>query len=69
MRTVNEITEKTLVPISIVIMLLGGAAFVTKAYGELEDLKDERETYQKQLLKIDERLSRIEGKLGQIADE
>ena len=65
MSAVKEIlSEKTLVALSLIISLVGGIAFCAKAYGELENLRSEQQEYKQFMQNVDERLSRIEGRLG-----
>ena len=67
----KRITEQTLVPISLVIVILGVAVWVstiksdTKANADdIERIEKEQKEYVRTVRRIDERLSRIEGKVG-----
>jgi hypothetical protein len=67
----KEITEKTLIPISLVVVIIGGVAWFTSLYSKaasletsLDDVKRTQESYIQYMQRIDHRLSRIEGKLG-----
>lgn len=68
---IKQISESTLVPISLVLVFLGGAAWMTTinskataTEGDVAEIKLNQKEYEKLARKIDERLSHIEGKLG-----
>lgn len=65
------VSEKTLLPLSLVIGIMGGSSWLTTIYvqnkahaGMIEEIKVRQDAYTQTLQKIDARLSRIEGKLG-----
>lgn len=65
------INEKTLIPISLAITLMGGVVWVTNIYSKtienserISRLEVEQDTFMGLLRSVDQRLSRIEGKLG-----
>ncbi len=59
-----KLTEKTLVPVSLVIVLLGGMAWLTNVYSVASEAAKNADAALKAAQSIDRRLSRIEGKLG-----
>ena len=65
--TVPKITESTLVPIGLVIVFLGGVAWITDIKVTTDQNKEILTRIEKEYVRvirdIDERLSRIEGKL------
>ena len=69
--TVREISEKTLIPVSLVVSLLGATAWLTAIHIEtraqaeqLVTLQRTVDDYSKVMGSIDTRLARIEGRLG-----
>jgi len=65
-----KISEETLLPISLVIVLVGGVFWLSSAYSQITanaadiaDIKDERVELTTVISRIDRRLSRIEGRL------
>lgn len=60
----NEITERTRLPLSLIILILSLAFGVGAAWSQIADLKMKQDTYTSIVLNIDRRLSNIEGKLG-----
>jgi hypothetical protein len=67
----GKITESTLVPISLVLVLIGATAWasaihtdVVRAGESIKQLEGKQDEYIRTIQKIDERLSRIEGQLG-----
>lgn len=72
----KEITEKTLIPISLMITIVLVAIWVSEvkssadsSKADIQELKLEQRDRNKTLRSIDERLSRIEGRLGVKKDE
>ena len=72
----NKITENTLIPVSLVILLLGGIVWLTSIYAQasqaaeaVKALTFKQEDYNRLIENIDRRLSRIEGKLGVRSEE
>lgn len=70
MKKLMQISEDTLLPISLVIVLVGGVFWLSSAYSQISanaadiaDIKQERETLTAVVSRIDRRLSRIEGRL------
>ena len=70
-RSVGKITEGTLIPISLVCVLAGCIVWVTALASdtrvtkeEVELLRQKQDQYILEIRRVDERLSRIEGKLG-----
>jgi len=60
----NEISEKTLIPVSLVIIGLSAAVYIVEMHSTISSLKEQQSQYYNTVRHIDERLSRIEGKLG-----
>lgn len=67
----KKITEETVVPLGLVIAAVGGVIWLTTILtnseantGEIKDLKERQDRYLELVQKIDQRLSRIEGKMG-----
>lgn len=67
----KKISEGTLVPLSLVLTIAGGAFWISSVYSmaatnskEIQMLRDKQDQYYEEIQKVDERLSRIEGKLG-----
>ena len=68
---VKKITESTAIPISLVVLIIGGIVWLTSIKADTLSLKEEQshlqqkqEEYNHTLQSIDERLSKIEGKMG-----
>lgn len=68
--TIGRITENTLIPLSLVGCIVGGTAWLTTMHGDIhshteviQDIKAHQEVIAHTLEKINERLSKIEGKL------
>lgn len=64
---ISEITEKTLLPLSLVITLVGGVLWLASMHASLAETSHRIETLehkQETIERIDRRLARIEGKLG-----
>ena len=66
-----KITENTLNPVSLIVILLGGVVWLTIMYAQgnanakaIEQLSQRQDEYTKTVLTIDTRLSHIEGALG-----
>lgn len=63
----QKITENTLIPLSLLAVIAGGIFWFSTLYAEVRasstDIQDLKNTM-RQLQSIDQRLSRIEGKLG-----
>ena len=66
-----KITENTLIPVSLIVILLGGVVWLTIMYAQgnanakaIEQLSQRQDEYTKTVLTIDTRLSHIEGALG-----
>lgn len=71
MAELKKITESTTIPISLVITLLGLAAWVatlkselTQAANNIDRVEKMQTEFNRTMSSIDERLSRIEGKVG-----
>lgn len=69
--SLRKITETTLFPLSLVILIAGGVFWLSSVYSTASTTKDEvtllrqkQDEYYDAIQKVDERLSRIEGKLG-----
>ena len=73
--SISKITELTLLPISLVIVIIGGVVWLTQIYAlansnktSVVEIKDRQESVYNRLdsnlNSIDRRLSRIEGKLN-----
>lgn len=67
----SKITEKTLIPLSLVITLSGGIYWFTATYfqsvanaKDIAELKSDNRGVTEIMRSVDTRLSRIEGKLG-----
>lgn len=67
---IKKISEKTLVPISMVITLFGGVAWLTNLYAEnkshgseIREIKQMQTRYDEKLDRVIEKLNRIEGYL------
>ena len=65
------LNEKTLLPISLVVILLGGVFWLSTVFAQvrvnadrLKELREDQKLYLKTVQKIDRRLSNIEGGLG-----
>jgi hypothetical protein len=65
------LTEETLLPFGVVIILFGGISWLTSLYNEtkanamgIQDLKLDQRSYGDKLDRIIQKLSKIEGKLG-----
>lgn len=70
-KMVGKITEGTLIPISFVCVLAGGIVWLTALASDtkmtkqqVEEINQKQDSYMSEIRKVDERLSRIEGKLG-----
>ncbi len=70
-REMKAITETTLLPISLVIVVIGGIVWLTSLYAKTDEsfkaiarLESSQDAYYRNLQEISTRLSRIEGKLG-----
>lgn len=68
---VKKITEKTLLPVSLVIVLIGGVVWLTTLKSDADQLKQQiqllqskQDQYLEEIQSVNTRLSRIEGKLG-----
>lgn len=66
----KAITDKTLIPISMVLTIIGGVAWLTTLYNEtkahgtqINDLWKEQEQVSQKIDRVLEKLNRIEGKL------
>lgn len=69
----KAITEKTLIPLSLVMTLIGGVFWLTSIYFEakaanssITEIKQKQDSYTETLNSIDKRLSRIEGFLSRL---
>lgn len=67
----NYINEDTVIPISLVLLLLGGVAAFTHTEGvvsansqRIQELKDDQKNYSDKIDKVLQKLGKIEGKLG-----
>jgi len=67
----TKITEGTLMPLSLVILALGGVFWLSSinsdakaTRADVEILRQKQDEYLGEIRRVDERLSRIEGKLG-----
>jgi len=68
----GAITDKTLIPLGLAVIAIGGGSmWLTEVYAEVKDtsrhverLAAVQEEYNKNLIEINNRLSRIEWKLG-----
>lgn len=61
------ITERTAIPISLVIVLVGGVLWFARLEAKVEAAQrsqEEQQELRKALQRIDRRLSRMEGKMG-----
>lgn len=70
-QAMRSITERTMLPLSLIISLGGGIAWFTSLYSlsesnseRIAELTKKQEYYLQFIQTIDRRLSRIEGKLG-----
>lgn len=70
-RRLSAITENTLLPLSLVFVLIGGIAWLTNLNAQtlensrnIQELLRKQEEYNTTLARIDRRLSHIEGKMG-----
>lgn len=68
---VRAITESTLLPLSLVVMLSGGIMWLTTIHNKTQDLEKsmdrieiKQDQYNNSLSEVLRKLSRIEGKLG-----
>ncbi len=68
---IRSITEGTVIPLSLVLVLIGGIFWLSTVYStanttmeEVKLLRQKQDDYYDTIEKIDVRLSRIEGKLG-----
>jgi hypothetical protein len=68
--SMKTITEKTFIPISLLIVIIGVVVWITTVSGktdantkDISDIKIGQQEYNKDLHEINTRLSRIEGKL------
>lgn len=64
MQHLNEVSEKTLIPVSLVFALVVAIVYISEMHSKVENLKEVQTEYYNTVRHIDERLSRIEGKLG-----
>ena len=63
--TKAQITESTLIPLSLAITMAGGIFWLTTIYSKTEAIASAMDKYTTALISIDQRLSRIEGRLQQ----
>jgi len=68
---IKEITDKTMIPLSLVSVFIGGVVWLTTLNDKTEantrmltDVKDKHEKYERKLDKIIQDLGYIKGKLG-----
>lgn len=71
MDIMKAVTEGTFIPVSLVIVFMGGVVWLTTLYAKaeatalaLQKLEQKQEQYNQNLEHIIRKLSRIEGKLG-----
>lgn len=64
MERIKQITEDTVLPITLVLVLLGGVFWLSEMHSNALAAKTGVYELSAALSKINERLSRIEGKLG-----
>lgn len=64
MEQLISITEKTAIPISLVIAIIGAAIYISDIHAHVDEIINQQSEYRETLKHIDQRLSRIEGKLG-----
>jgi len=67
----NVINEKTLLPVSLVIVLIGGTTWLTTLHAEvraqekvLQEIKIKQDQYTDHMREVAERLGRLEGAAG-----
>lgn len=60
----GEVNEKTKVPLSLLIVILGATFSVGVAWAQLAEIRAKQDRYTAALENIDQRLSNIEGRLG-----
>ncbi len=70
-RTIGAITEKTVIPLGVFVILVGGIVWLTSIYAEshqnavaISELKLKQDEYNRTVQSIDSRLSHIEGVLS-----
>lgn len=66
---VRQISEKTVVPITFMAVIVAGSFWLQSVYSEAKAAHDEASECTRDFKKIDERLSRIEGKLEVITND
>lgn len=64
MERLSEISEKTVVPISLVLVLMGAVFWLSQIHSRMDEIEQIENEYNGTIKHIDQRLSRIEGKLG-----
>ena len=65
------ITEKTLIPVSLVVVIVGGVFWFSNLWAvskqnaeDIKEIKIKQEEYNSNMYQVNQRLSRIEGALG-----
>jgi hypothetical protein len=61
---IKEISESTVIPLTLVIAIMGGTVWLSSVYNEAKEARVLAGECSEDFKKIDERLSHIEGKLG-----
>lgn len=64
MEQIATLTERTAIPITLVITIALGAMWVAEMHSHVTSMEKIQEDYSQTLRHIDERLSHIEGKMG-----
>ena len=59
-----QFTDKTLIPLFLILIMVPGIFYVAGIISKINDMNDLQKDYNETVIRINERLSRIEGKLG-----